>query len=918
MTSFLSSVIRDLKTQVPDLSALTFILPSKRAGSFLRMEISRQTENPVFSPSILSIEEFSEKISQLSTLDNTTTLFEFYSIYKETTPEDQIEDFENFTNWAQTLIHDFNEIDRYLIPADRIFSYLSEIQDINHWSLGPNKTDLVKNYLAFWKKLPEFYEILKTKLLQREIGYQGLVYKTAAEKIEEYARLHGKTYIFLGFNALNTAEQYMIQKMLEHGAKIYWDIDEVHFKDTHHDVSLFIREYAKNWPYYQTNTLNTISSNYNTAKNIEITGIAKSIGQAKYVAEILSKMTPAQMGSTALVLGDESLLMPVLTSLPENVPALNITMGYPLKFSQFSSLFDMLFQIFKTGETTFYYKDVISILSNSVIQKVTNNRSNSIILQIKEKNLLYLTHRQIAELFGDDSSSLIALLFPKEALDPPGTIIILKDLVTHLKSHFTPEKDPLNLEFLYHYHELINKLEQLVQEYPHIKSIASLYTFYKEINSTQAVDFQGKPFQGLQLMGMLESRVLDFETVILTSVDEGTLPAGKSNNSFIPYELKKSFGLPTYKEKDAVYTYHFYHLLQRAKNIYLLHNTDNESQMGGEKSRFLLQLEIEKQPHHNLTFKMVTPGVPPVTEELEEVEKTPEILNKIKHLAERGFSPSALTTYIRNPLDFYKQYILGIRDKDEVEETVAYNTLGTVVHDSLETFYSPLENQVLKQEHIADFKARVTGEVKLQFEKTYSKAPLSRGKNLLIFEVAKRYINNFLKMESREMENGNLIEIKQIETNLKIPLAISQLDFPVAIRGKVDRVDVVNGTLRIIDYKTGKVEQSQLEIIDWEELTTDYNKYAKPFQVLMYALMLLEDSPSKYPVEAGVISFKNLKSGFLKFGKKEQPRDKNKQCLVDEEILENFKVQLKNLIIEICDPKIPFLEKEIKTSYGNF
>ena len=918
MTSFLSSVIRDLKNQIPDLSQYSFILPSKRAGSFLRMEISKQIDNPVFSPTVLSIEEFSEKVSHLTTLDNTTTLFEFYSVYRETTPADIVEDFETFSSWAQTLLHDFNEIDRYLIPAEKIFSYLSEIQDINHWSASANKTDLVKNYLAFWKKLPEYYEILKTRLIERELGYQGLVYRTASENIGEFAKTHGKNYIFLGFNALNTAEQYMIQKMLDHGSNIYWDIDEVHFNDPHHDASLFIREYAQNWPYYQNNNINTISATYNTPKNIEITGIPKSIGQAKYVAEILSRMSSDQLGKTAVVLGDESLLLPVLNSLPENVPALNITMGYPLKFSPFASLFEMLFQIFKTRETNFYYKDVITILSNPVIQKLTRNQSGDIIRSIKEKNLLYLSHYQIEELFQGNFSTLLSLLFPKYTLDPSGTLRHLKGLITQLKSHLTPGKDSLNLEFLYHYHIVISKLEDLVNKYPHIQSIASLYNFYKELNAAQALDFQGKPFQGLQFMGMLESRVLDFETVILTSVDEGTLPAGKSNNSFIPYELKKSFGLPTYKEKDAVYTYHFYHLLQRAKNIHLLHNTDNESQMGGEKSRFLLQLEIEKQVNHNIQSKIITPQVPPIRQHLIQVEKTPVILNKIKYLAERGFSPSALTTYIRNPLDFYKQYILGIRDKEEVEETVAYNTLGTVVHDSLEAFYAPLTGKLLNQEHIARFKSRINSEVKLQFEKTYSKIPLTRGKNLLIFEVAKRYINNFLKMESKELESGKIIEIMQIETNLMVPLVIPQLDFPILIRGKVDRVDLVDGTLRIIDYKTGKVTQPQLEIVDWNDITADYDKYAKPFQVLMYALMLLENSPSQLPVEAGVISFKNLRSGFLKFGKKEQPRDKNKQCLVDEEILANFKVQLKNLIIEICDPKIPFLEKEIKKGYGNF
>lgn len=431
------------------------------------------------------------------------------------------------------------------------------------------------------------------------------------------------------------------------------------------------------------------------------------------------------------------------------------------------------------------------------------------------------------------------------------------------------------------------------------------------------MDFQGKPFQGLQLMGMLESRVLDFETVILTSVDEGTLPAGKSNNSFIPYELKKTYDLPTHKEKDAVYTYHFYHLIQRAKTVYLLHNMDNESEMGGEKSRFLIQLELEKQSNHNITNKIIAPQVPGLKTGLQEVQKTPEIMEKLINLCKNGISPSALTTYIRNPLDFYKQYILNIRDAEEVEETVAYNTLGTVVHDTLETFYSPLQGKILTEDIIKDLQKKISPEVKLQFEKTYSKIPLTRGKNLLIFEVAKRYVSNMLKMELREIEKGKEIEILNIETKITSEFEIDGLKFPVKIKGKVDRVDRFDGVFRIIDYKTGKVDQKQLEIVDWDDLSSDYDKYAKPFQVLMYAKMLLNNRQMQGSVEAGVISFKNLKPGFLKFGKKSGSRDKYPNYLIDHKTLEDFQIQLENLILEICDQEVPFIEKEIK-SYGNY
>lgn len=919
MTSFISEILQHLIKKGESLSELTFILPSKRAGSFLKKELSALLQQPVFSPEVLSIEEFSEKISELKTIDSTTALFEFYSVYLEATPKEQTEDFENFSSWAQTLIHDFNEIDRYLIPPDSIFNYLSEIQDINHWYLKPEKTELVQNYLRFWKKLPEYYQKLKSNLLQNDQAYQGLVYRQASEKIKEYVEAKPQKHVFIGFNALNAAEQIIIQTMLEHHSEIFWDIDKIHFQDQDHGVSLFIKEYAKSWPYYKVNDFKNISSNFNSEKEIKIIGTPKSIGQAKYVGEILDGLSEEELKSTALVLGDEELLLPMLNSLPSKIEALNITMGYPLKYSPFSSLFEKIFEILKLEKEEFYYKDVVSVLSNPIIQKATPKTSEEAVNKIRENNFLYLKKDQILDFFNSEEQKVISICFPEGKNSPLVILQNFNDLISTIKEFLQKDSDNLNLEFLFHYHQIIEQLVQLVKNYPHIKTTASLQNFYKELSSLQSLDFIGKPFQGLQLMGMLESRVLDFDTIILTSVDEGTLPAGKSNNSFIPYELKKTYNLPTNKEKDAVYTYHFYLLLQRAKKVYLLHNTDTESQMGGESSRFLLQLEIEKQPQHKISRSQIVPNVPKINNQLQFVEKTPEIIEKLRALAEKGFSPSALTTYIRNPLDFYKQYILGIRDTEAVEETVAYNTLGTVVHETLESFYAPLTGKELTSQLLEEFIKRTPAEVVLKFEEHYSKVPLSTGKNLLILEVVKRYVTNFLKKELEEVNSGKKIQIQQIETSLTIPLNIPELNFPVNIRGNVDRVDRADGVLRIIDYKTGKVLQNQLEIVDWDLITSDYNKFSKPFQILMYACMILDGKKFEQNIEAGVISFKNLKEGFLKFTEKDKPgRGAIKKTEITAEVLEKFRCQLQNLILEICDPEIAFIEKEIKSAYGNY
>ncbi|WP_072880255.1 PD-(D/E)XK nuclease family protein [Salegentibacter echinorum] len=911
MASYIQEVLKELISSNQNISETIFILPSKRAGSFLLKELSTLSDKSIFAPKIYSIEEFTETVSGLHGIDNTTSLFEFYTVYKKLTPNEEQEDFETFITWAQSLIHDFNEIDRYLIDYKNFFDYLADIQDINHWYVKKEKTKLIKNYLAFWHKLPEYYKALANALLANNSGYQGLIYRAASEKIEAYSKTQTRQHVFIGFNALNASEQKIVQYLMEQNlAEIYWDLDEVFLKDRHHDASLFINQYLKNWPIYQQKTPKTGVKEYAKPKEIALTGIPKNIGQAKYLGELLASLDEETLQETAVVLGEEDLLLPILNSLPPNVKDLNITMGFPLKNAPIASLFDKLFQIHQNSAEKFYYKDVISIINHPSLQEFLGVSSSKFIDKIQTENIVNLSETEITAEFSSDEKELIAACFKDWSNNSEIALQSFQQIINFIKTHLKEEKDVLGLEFLYHFHVLFNKLRNLYESYPYLQTIKSLYQFYKEIMSTESLDFQGRPFKGLQLMGMLESRALDFKNIIICSVNEGVLPSGKSGNSFIPYDLKQTYKLPTYKEKDAVYTYHFYRLLQRAENVHLLYNTESSGLNSGEKSRFLTQLEIEKQPAHKLTHTMVSPLVPAIKTQLREVKKTPEIMAQIKALAGYGFSPSALTSYIRNPLDFYRQYILGVRDKEEVEETVAYNTLGTVIHDSLENFYKPLENKFISEEDIKNFKSRINKEVEAQFQKTYGSGPVNRGKNLLIYEVAKRYLTNFLNLELDRLKTDE-IKILSIEEKLKQEIEIRELDFPVAIRGKVDRVENTNGITRIIDYKTGKVLQSEVEIVAWEELTSDYKKYGKSFQILAYTSMMEGQKNLELPVEAGIISFKNLKNGFLKFGKKDKPRASSKETAINKETLNAFHLELKKLIIEICNPEIPFREKEI-------
>ncbi len=920
MTTFIFDVLKDLQNNDINLSEVTFILPSKRAGLFLKHQLPKVIKHTVFSPSILSIEEFVEELSQLKTSSNSELLFKFYNTYTKLTPKEQQDTFESFSKWAQILLQDFNEIDRYLIPQKNIFDYLSAIQDIKHWSLEEEKTDFVKNYLSFWNKLHHYYTAFTKELLSEKVGYQGLIYREAVENLEPYIQNNSeKQHVFLGFNALNSAEETIIQELLQSDlAKIYWDIDAVFINNPKHDAALFTRHHKTHWTYFKKHPFTWITSNYSKDKNISVLGIPKNIGQAKYIGSILNQLQKKHqtLQNTAVVLGDENLLIPVLNSIPKNVEALNITMGFPLKSIPLASLFEILFQLHKHATKSFYYKEVVNILSHQFIRPLLHfdgtDYASKIIETIDVNNLIYISVERLKDISDHVVTNIIDILFSNWQKSVDDALENCAQLIVFIKAYLSKDKvsNLLPLEYLFRFNTLFNELLRLNSEYSHIKDISTLFGVYKELLSTETLDFLGEPLQGLQIMGMLESRVLDFETVIISSVNEGVLPSGKSNNSFIPFDVKLENKLPTYKEKDAVYTYHFYRLLQRAKNVYIIYNTEADTLIGGEKSRFITQLELEGI--HNITHHVITPKVPILEPSLNIIKKNDDLIFKLSEIAKKGFSPSSLTNYIRNPIDFYYQKILKIKEYDDVEETVAYNTLGTVVHNTLEDFYKPLIGSFLSVEDIKELKHNITKTVTHHFKDVYKEGDITKGKNLIVFEIAKRYVSNFLDLEISALKEGNIIKIIAIEANNTVSIDIPEIGFPINITGKVDRVDEYNGVTRIIDYKTGRVEQNSVEIVNWEDLTTDYNKYSKSFQVLTYALMMNNTKKIKLPIEAGIISFKNLNKGFLKFSKKDKSGSyAKKEALITTETLKNFSNELKKLIIEICDKNLPFIEKKI-------
>ncbi len=910
MNSFLNDIIQDLNDSDHAISELIFIVPSKRAGLFLKRALMHFYKEETFiAPIILSIEEFISQLSGLRSIDAIETLFEFYEAYLSVDTKAPKESLETFSNWAQTLIQDFNEIDRYCIDHHSFFSYLSEIQDINHWYLQKEKTVLVQNYINFWENLLVYYTHFKESLLKKKKGYQGLLYRCAAEKIESYTAAATQQHILVGFNALNNAEQQIFQTLLEADkAEAYWDADQFFIEHEYHEASLFLRNFRAQWNYYKEQPFKWVQNHFSSEKEIHLVGVPKNVGQAKWVGTILSTIPTTALEKTALVLSDESLLLPMLNALPATIPTVNITMGLPLQEVPLTSFFEQLFKLHKAPNSRgLYYVTVLQILNSPPAYWLLGGIAYQIAQRISRENLVYLTAAKLQE-FAETTSQkeAITLLFVTWR-DASHAIAQSSAIITALKKCLDPTKHPLELEYVYRFYVVFNRLHTLQSTYNYLTTITTLYRLYKDVIKSESLDFRGEPFRGLQLMGMLESRCLDFETVIITSVNEGILPAGKSANSFIPYDLKSAYKLPTYREKDAIYTYHFYRLIQRAKKVYVLYNTEDEGVGGGEKSRFLHQLEIDRRPAHTIQQYIASTAIPSIPTTVMEIPKDTDVLQRIQELAMHGMSPSALATYIRNPLDFYYQYVLKIRETAQVEETIAANTLGTVIHNTLENFYKPLEGKMVSEAAIEKMMVRIPSEIKQQFHDEYTQLDITHGKNLLIFEVAKRYVYNFLKSEKALVASGAALRIIGVEHTLKAQVNVPSLNYPVYIKGKVDRIDELDGSIRIIDYKTGKVTKNEVIIKEWGLLTEEYT-YSKVLQVLAYAYMQQQSGNLPTTFDAGIISFKNLKEGFIKFGIRE---GRKVNYGVTTEVLETYIQEIQKLIVEIATLDVPFTAKEV-------
>jgi ATP-dependent helicase/nuclease subunit B len=940
MTPFLNLVAQYIfDHHEHDTEKLCIVLPNKRGALYLKQHLAKVFNKTIWLPTIISAEELVAQLSGLQQADSIDLICELYVAYT-TVLKEKAESFDSFAKWGTLMLQDFNEADRYLVDTKILYQELKEIKLIENWSLSAEKlTATQEDYCQFMFLMGTIYEVFTQNLLQKKHAYQGLMYRKAVELYQQSTYIDQfSNMIIVGFNALNKAETIIFSDLVKQKkANVIWDGDTYYVNNEEYEAGLFLR---KNFTNTWLDTKNYIGNYFkDIPKKIDIVAVPKQMGQAQVVANQLQQWITEgkSLTKTAIVLADESLLFPILNLLPKEVQYVNITMEYPLRYTPIYDLIDNLINLHhstqKAGNSkSFYFADVFKILQNTLFKQYYQGfeptiKLQTIIQRIIDKNYVWINTSVLASLF-EDNYKHIAHLFEQWKSSEQG-IKAISQVITV----FNNSKDEALIisstekEYLHVFTKYFNRLQALITTHHYLESLVTLKSLYKQIIGAASVPFIGEPLQGLQIMGVLETRTLDFENIMVLGVNEGVLPSGKSANSFIPNDLKRFHHMPLYGDKDAVYAYHFYRLLQRATNVLLTYNTEHSVLGSGEKSRFITQLQFELQkynPKHTITEKMLSGGTLPASiRNVIEIPKTEiNLFPIIKKLTTNdeysGLSPSALITHKDCALRFFFRYGAGIKETEDVEENAEANTQGSILHESLEKLYTPYIGRVLKTDDLKNCLTQTNETVDVVFQMYFSQKESQFGKNYLQRKVLYEYVNKLLKSDlkliNQSAKTNELLSIIDLERKMSasVTIDIKGIQTLVYIKGSADRIDKLGNHIRVIDYKSSIKTTDKFKFIDFDLLFSDKD-YNKMLQLFMYAWLAVKNNIAKAEqLRPCIIPFKRFE---------ETPRyilenaSRNAEILnFTNELLAEFEAHLIIEIQKMIDGNTSFIQtKDLKT-----
>lgn len=930
-----------------EIHRLAFVFPNRRAGLFFQKYLSEISERPLFSPSILTINDLFMQLSGKHPADKIQMLFRLYELYKQRSGSS--ESFDEFIYWGEMLLNDFDDIDKYMVDARMLFRNVSDLKslddDFNY--LSPEQVQAIRSFwssfypkgdspnqqhfLELWEILYDLYAGLRTSLAKDGCGYDGMIFREVVEQLEKepMSDFPFDQVVFVGLNALSVSEERLLLALQKKGvADFYWDYVGPWVTDPDNKASFFLERNLRLFPSrMQLPTTEPVQA------EIRVMGVPSAIGQAKQVYPILQALADEQQLTdesalrTAIVLPDEHLLVPVLNAIPEAIQHINVTMGYPLAGTPVAALMEYILTLQKNIRyidrvPVFYFRDVLPILNHQYVMAAAPEEVSQLVKDMTTGNRIYV---HAADL---NRHELLSILFtPVQNTEELSDYLIhvLEALNACLRnnrpnpddeemiSNSTQTTADIEQEFIFHYFATVNRMKEVMREAKIEMRLDTYFRLLKRMTDLITIPFEGEPLSGLQVMGVLETRALDFDRLIILSMNEGIFPLKKAANSFIPYNLRRGFGLPTYEHQDSVWAYHFYRLIRRAKQVTLLYDTRTTGLQTGEVSRFVHQLRYHYQYpliDELVVYDVASSAVPPIS-----VQKTAEVeklLSDFLFGGPRALSASAINTYLDCPLKFYFSVLEQIQEEDEITETVERDVFGSILHKVMEDLYAPFKGKLVTADLLKLLRKDqplLTGTIARAFAELFFKSPVVRsleGENFLTGEMIRKYAEKILEQDAR------FSPFHYIESEKKVRATITLSDKRVVqLKGFIDRVDSLDRVLRIVDYKTGSGK------LDFESVEGLFDKEAKDrpkavMQVFLYAWMYQQlPEYTGMPIQPAIYYLRTLfQRSFDPVVEQKKGRGKADKVNSFQDFVADFEDKLRQCLDEIFNLDIPFTQTE--------
>ncbi len=872
-----------------ELDQICVVFPNRRSGVFFTSYLQKEISRSVLAPEISTIGELISDYSDLHKGEKLHLISILYTIFRKHTGT--AETFDEFYFWGEILLADFNDIDRYLIDAKDIFTNISDVKEIesifdylspeqkkaleHFWgSVAINdKKEFEQKHVEIWKKLFPVYTEFKKVLAEKQLAFGGMIDREVVENIQEKNyKFDFKKYYFVGLNALNGCEKkFFTFLQRQKKAEFLWDYDQFYMRDDKNEAGGFMHENLRLFPAPEDFSFD--DKRFEQSKNIELVAVSSNYGQSQQIPFFLNKTKSdflKEFDNTAIVLADESLLFSALGAIPEDTGTVNITMGYPVKNSMIYGFLTLIVSLLKNKKEDekrgkyVYYRYVTDILNHQLLGYWKTKKEIEFLNEVKLKNKITI------ELESLDFTDFHKILFTHPAKVENYSryfLDVLSAVYRQLKSSDSGNK--MLLEIIYSIFQAIERLEAVVNNVSKEQNIeisqAVYFRLFTQYLGNISVAFEGEPLSGVQVMGILETRCLDFKNLIILGLNENKWPRTFTAPSFIPYNIRKGFGLPGIDEQDAMYSYYFYRLLQRAKNATATYSAVKQGISTGELSRYGYQLQYDSSHRPkmlNLDYSFANTPATPI-----EIKSSKQIVDKLlsNNSEKHPLSPSAINTYLQCTLRFYFRYLMELKEDEEVKEEIDGMIFGNIFHDTMETLYKPFVGKVMEKsdfEAIQKNKVHLENEIRKQigkhyFDQEYSnkKPVVLEGKMLLIFDNLKTYIKQLLKVD-REIAPLTIESLEQ-EYKSSFEIDLNGKATTISIGGKIDRVDRVNGITRILDYKTGNVKSFSFTSID--ELFERDSKSPKKeiLQALIYTWALTEVSGNK-EIQPAIYSLRKL------------------------------------------------------------